>query len=71
MTNGIFIGEEALAEQWWATITPILEKANLKVANRESLKPVLGGRHGQHTEYLQPLLEEMTEVFRIDENAAW
>jgi ring-1,2-phenylacetyl-CoA epoxidase subunit PaaC len=31
----------------------------------------LGGRRGYHTEYLEPLLKEMTEVFSIDPNAEW
>ena len=31
----------------------------------------LGGRHGQHTEHLQPLLDEMAEVFRLDPTAEW
>ncbi len=31
----------------------------------------MGGRKGQHTEHLQPLLDEMSEVFRIDPAAEW
>jgi ring-1,2-phenylacetyl-CoA epoxidase subunit PaaC len=30
-----------------------------------------GGRYGYHTEYLQPLLDEMTEVYRLDPTAEW
>jgi len=33
--------------------------------------PVYGGRKGEHTADLQPLLDEMTEVFRIDPAAEW
>jgi ring-1,2-phenylacetyl-CoA epoxidase subunit PaaC len=36
-----------------------------------TLTPVFGGRVGQHTEYLQPLLDEMAEVFRVDPTAEW
>jgi ring-1,2-phenylacetyl-CoA epoxidase subunit PaaC len=36
-----------------------------------TLTPVYGGRTGEHTEYLQPLLDEMAEVFRLDPTADW
>jgi ring-1,2-phenylacetyl-CoA epoxidase subunit PaaC len=31
----------------------------------------MGGRQGKHTEYLQPLLNEMTEVVLLDPAAEW
>ena len=30
-----------------------------------------GGRHGQHSEHLRPLLDEMCEVYRLEPDAAW
>ncbi|MDX5321684.1 MAG: phenylacetate-CoA oxygenase subunit PaaI, partial [Bacteroidota bacterium] len=45
--------------------------AGLTIPDNTSWKPVLGGRTGKHTEHLQPLLEEMTEVFRVDPGAEW
>jgi ring-1,2-phenylacetyl-CoA epoxidase subunit PaaC len=36
-----------------------------------TLSPVTGGRNGQHSEHLQPLLTEMSEVFRMDPTAEW
>lgn len=69
--EGIFAGEEGLQSQWLETLAPILEKANLTIPEVTDLQPVYGGRRGYHTEHLQPLLNEMTEVFRIDPAAEW
>jgi ring-1,2-phenylacetyl-CoA epoxidase subunit PaaC len=30
-----------------------------------------GGRKGYHTDHLQPMLDEMTEVYRLDPSAEW
>ena len=66
--EGIFIGEQSLQEKWLANITPILLKAGLVIPTGQA---VLGGRVGQHTEHLEPLVEEMSEVFRYDPTAEW
>lgn len=66
---GIFAGEKALQEKWLAEITPLLEKAELNIPANST--PVLGGRKGEHTAHLQPLLDEMTEVYSIDPSADW
>ncbi len=68
-TDGIFQGEAALQAKWLETITPIIERAGLKLPG--NVQPVLGGRNGYHTEYLQPLIDEMTEVYRLDPAAIW
>ncbi len=67
----IFAGEESLKSKWLETIKPILEEASLKLSDEKDWKPSFGGRKGSHTEYLQPLLNEMGEVFRIDAKAEW
>jgi ring-1,2-phenylacetyl-CoA epoxidase subunit PaaC len=67
--SGIFPGESALQENWLQAITPILEKATLLLP--EQAEPAYGGRKGYHTNHLQPMLDEMTEVFRIDPAAEW
>ena len=67
----IFPGEKILQVQWLEKINPVLEKANLKLPDLNSMVPAYGGRKGFHTEYLQPLLNEMTEVYSIDPNAEW
>lgn len=69
--SGIFAGEQALQAQWLLDITPVTEKAGLILPAIEEQTPSYGGRYGSHTEYLQPLLDEMTEVFRLDPAAEW
>lgn len=71
INEGIFIGEKALQERWLEAITPVILKAGLRVPEESTWQPVYGGRKGAHTEHLQPLLDEMTEVFRIDPSAEW
>lgn len=67
----VFEGEEKLQKKWLETVKPVLESSGLIIPKREKWKPGYGGRNGKHTEYLKPLLEEMTEVFRIDPEADW
>jgi ring-1,2-phenylacetyl-CoA epoxidase subunit PaaC len=67
----IFEGESILKEKWLNVITPVLEKASLKLPDKSDWSPVYGGRKGQHTEYLQPMLDEMGAVFRLDPKAEW
>ena len=67
--EGIYPGEQALYEQWLESIYPALVKASLNMP--EKIQPVYGGRKGLHTPYLQPLLNEMGEVFRQDPAATW
>jgi ring-1,2-phenylacetyl-CoA epoxidase subunit PaaC len=67
----IFKGEEILQNKWFEAVKPVIEKFGLKIPEHETWKPSYGGRNGKHTEYLKPLLEEMTEVLRIDPEADW
>ena len=69
--EGVFEGEAALEARWHDAITAVLERATLTLPDRSSVTPVYGGRNGYHTEHLQPLLDEMSEVFRIDPAAEW
>ena len=69
--ESIFIGENTLQEQWLQTITPVLLKAGLTIPNPSTWNPIVGGRIGIHTAHLEPLVEEMSEVFRYDPTAEW
>lgn len=71
ISEGIFIGEKALQERWLEAITPVMVKAGLRLPEESTWAPAYGGRYGKHSEHLQPLLDEMTEVFRIDPGAEW
>ncbi|HEX5551913.1 MAG TPA: 1,2-phenylacetyl-CoA epoxidase subunit PaaC [Chitinophagaceae bacterium] len=67
----IYCGEKTLYERWLARIHPVLIQASLDLPDVDRVHPVIGGRQGFHTEYLQPLLDEMSEVYRLDPQAEW
>lgn len=69
--DGIFEGENALKERWMKKIDEIIHQTNLQLPEWSNVTAVLGGRMGNHSEHLQPLLDEMSEVFRIDPSAEW
>ena len=68
--EGIFKGEAALASEWATKVVSIISKTELTMPDLDQA-PVFGGRKGQHTEHLQPLLDEMSEVFKTDPAADW
>lgn len=67
----IFSGEAKLKERWLDGVSKILKEASLEIPSEAIWAPKFGGRKGEHTEYLQPLLDEMTEVYSIDPTADW
>ena len=68
---GLFIGEDELKDRWLESISKVLGQTALVLPDFRLIAPVDGGRAGQHTEHLQPLLDEMAEVFRLDPTADW
>jgi len=71
IATGIFGGEQALKEKWMKKVEEIINQTNLTLPDWKIVQPVMGGRIGKHSEFLQPLLDEMSEVFRIDPSAEW
>ncbi|RYD82189.1 MAG: phenylacetate-CoA oxygenase subunit PaaI [Sphingobacteriales bacterium] len=71
ISENIFAGEEALKNQWKQHVDKLLAEYGLQVPKVDDEKAGFGGRNGYHTEYLQPLLDEMTEVFKMDPSAEW
>ncbi len=69
--QGVVVSEQDLQAQWQAAIDPILEKAGLAAPDWSSITPVVGGRKGYHSEYLAPLVKEMSEVLVIDTEVEW
>ncbi len=69
--EGVFEGEAALQAEWLKAIHTIAENngINLPVVNDTTAH--YGGRRGYHTEYLKPMLLEMTEVLRSEPGAEW
>ncbi|MEJ8755834.1 1,2-phenylacetyl-CoA epoxidase subunit PaaC [Pontibacter sp. H259] len=68
---GVYAGEEAVKAEWLKRIQAVIEKTDLKLPDLATIEPKFGGRYGEHTEHLQPLLNEMAEVFKIDPTAEW
>lgn len=71
ISNGIFGGEDALREKWLAKVSAILSEAGLQVPEVHESAIVNGGRRGYHSKFLEPLLDEMTEVVKSDPEAEW
>ena len=69
--SGLFIGEAELHSRWLESITKTLAQTALTLPDPATLTPAAGGRRGRHTAHLQPLLDEMAEVFRLDPTADW
>ncbi|MCE2733344.1 MAG: 1,2-phenylacetyl-CoA epoxidase subunit PaaC [Chryseotalea sp.] len=71
IAEGFFAGEAELQKQWILKVDALLAQTQLKPISWPTVKAIYGGRNGQHTEHLQPLLDEMSEVFKIDPTAEW
>ena len=71
ISDGVFGGEEKLQTQWLEKVTALVTAAGLTMPQVPADKIVYGGRKGFHSVDLKPLLEEMTEVTRIDPSAEW
>jgi ring-1,2-phenylacetyl-CoA epoxidase subunit PaaC len=69
--RGIFGGEQMLKAAWMKKVEEIIHQTQLHLPDWKLITPVLGGRSGIHSEHLQPLLDEMSEVFKIDPTAEW
>ncbi|MDH5382127.1 MAG: phenylacetate-CoA oxygenase subunit PaaC [Cyclobacteriaceae bacterium] len=69
--NKIFAGEKILQDLWWNDVRKIINSTKLVLKDISDYPVVFGGRTGEHTNHLQVLLEEMSEVINIDPNAEW
>lgn len=69
--KGIFAGEEKLKNEWIKQIMHVIDQTRLVLPDLESIRPEFGGRRGIHSYHLQPLLDEMAEVLKLDPEAEW
>lgn len=69
--TGVYVGEVELKKRWLAEIDKVLSATELKLPDPLEVEAKYGGRYGEHTAHLQPLLDEMSAVFRIDPTADW
>jgi len=71
ISERIFTGEIELREKWIEHIDSVLAQTQLILPDLAKESPRFGGRYGEHTEHLQPLLDEMGEVIGSDPTADW
>ncbi len=71
IATNLFIGELKLKQNWLNQINSVIAQTKLKIPEANAAIPKFGGRIGQHTPHLQPLLDEMTEVYKMDPTAEW
>jgi ring-1,2-phenylacetyl-CoA epoxidase subunit PaaC len=71
MENGIFAGEQIVMSRWKQRVEEILMTTELRLPAWDTIQAVTGGRTGKHSHHLQPLLDEMSEVLRIDPTTEW
>ena len=58
-------------ERWCGDLGKVARDAGLKLELQPLAANTSGGRHGKHSEHFLPLLDELTEVYRIEPEAAW
>jgi ring-1,2-phenylacetyl-CoA epoxidase subunit PaaC len=58
-------------ERWSSDLKSVGRDAGLNLELQRPRVDVAGGRHGIHSEAFLPLLDELTEVYRIEPEAAW
>jgi ring-1,2-phenylacetyl-CoA epoxidase subunit PaaC len=71
MHAAVFGGEKVLQGKWEARVEDIINSTELTIPDWTGVSAEIGGRSGDHTEHLQPLLDEMSEVINIDPTADW
>jgi ring-1,2-phenylacetyl-CoA epoxidase subunit PaaC len=71
ITEGIFAGEEHLRILWEEQIWKQIDQAGLQFPNVPEKRVHMGGRSGRHTVHLHMLLEELSQVFRMEQGVEW
>lgn len=63
--------EPGMFERWSANLQEVARGANLKLALKQHPANQIGGRRGRHSAGFATLLDELTEVYRLEPEAAW
>ena len=56
---------------WCEALQRVTNASGLELDIQPPSSKAHGGRRGEHTQHLKPLLEEMGEVYRTEPGAAW
>ncbi len=70
VNQNICKAENELEAEWEKRIFTILTDAGFSIPSVDK-KAYYGGRNGYHSTHLQPMLDEMTAVYRLDPDAEW
>jgi ring-1,2-phenylacetyl-CoA epoxidase subunit PaaC len=71
-TSGIYPRiEPSMFERWSEGLHQVAREANLHMKLQPWPAGSTGGRHGKHSETFARLLDELTEVYRLEPEAAW
>ncbi|MEM7018230.1 MAG: 1,2-phenylacetyl-CoA epoxidase subunit PaaC [Pseudomonadota bacterium] len=69
LTENIAVARDALKQDWLVEVRTTLNEATLSLP--DTAEQHTGGRTGQHTEHLAPLLEEMQSLHRAHPGVTW
>jgi len=69
--SGVQLTEEELSSRWLELVTGIVKEIGLKLPTNYDTTPYIGGRKGYHSEHLESLIKEMSEVFVLEPTAKW
>jgi len=70
VATGVGVNPATLREPWQATVSATLSEAGIALCG-DSTPPLVGGRHGRHSEHLGRMLAEMQIVARSFPGAHW
>jgi ring-1,2-phenylacetyl-CoA epoxidase subunit PaaC len=70
--EGLYPGSEsAMFERWSTELRRVTDQAGLTLKLDRPAASAVGGRRGRHSDAFLPMLDELTEVYRIEPGAAW
>ena len=70
--EGIYpTSQPTLFKHWSGDLQEVVRGARLTLELQPPKKDAVGGRRGKHSAAFLPLLDELTEVYRIEPEAAW
>jgi ring-1,2-phenylacetyl-CoA epoxidase subunit PaaC len=63
--------EPGMFERWSAELKLVAEQSDLRLDLKPAKPGTAGGRRGRHSPAFAALLDELTEVYRLEPEAAW
>ena len=63
--------EPGMFERWSEELRQVAQESNLHLDLRPPKSNLIGGRRGLHSAAFSSLLDELTEVYRLEPEAAW